>query len=92
MANTSADTTWKDVVRDALVKLGGQGHLKDINRLVKGHPKTRTNPTWEDTIRLVVRQYTIFQPVPPDRSGLYRLAEQPSVSAEPESLSEKKSR
>ena len=89
MAKISADTTWKDVVKDALVKLGGQGHLKDINRLVKGHPKTRTNPTWEDTIRRVVRQYTIFQPIPPNRSGLYRLAEQPNVSAEPESLSEK---
>ncbi len=89
MANTPADTTWKDVVRDALVKLGGQGHLKDINKLVKGQPKTRTNPTWEDTIRRVVRQYAIFQPVPPNRSGLYRLAEQPNVSAEPESLSEK---
>lgn len=88
MANTSADTTWKDVVRNALVKLGGQGHLKDINRLVKGHPKTRTNPTWEDTIRRVVRQYTIFQPVPPNRSGLYRLVEQPNVEAEPENLKE----
>jgi hypothetical protein len=91
VANTPADTTWKDVVRDALVKLGGQGHLKDINKLVKNHPKTRTNPTWEDTIRRVVRQYTIFQPIPPNRSGLYRLAEQPNVSAEPESLSEKSS-
>jgi hypothetical protein len=89
VTDTSLNTTWKDVVRDALVKLGGQGHLKDINKLVKNHPKTRTNPTWEDTIRRVVRQYTIFQPIPPNRSGLYRLAEQPNVSAEPESLSEK---
>lgn len=89
MANTSTDTTWKDVVRDALVKLGGQGHLKDINRLVKNHPKTRTNPTWQFTIRRVVRQYAIFQPVPPARSGLYRLVEQPTVNAEPESLGNK---
>jgi hypothetical protein len=89
VTDTSLNTTWKDVVRDALVKLGGQGHLKDINKVVKGHPKTRANPTWEDTIRRVVRQYAIFQPVPPSRSGLYRLAEQPSVNAAPESLSER---
>ena len=73
MTNTFPDATWKDVVRDALVKLGGQGHLDDINKLVKNHPKTRTNPTWKDTIRRVVRQYAIFQPLPPNRSGLYRL-------------------
>lgn len=89
MTNTSLDTTWKDVVRDALVALGGQGHLKDINKLVKNHPKTRTNPTWKDTIRRVVRQYTIFQPVPPNRSGLYRLVEQPILDAEPETLTDK---
>ncbi len=89
MTNTFPDATWKDVVRDALVKLGGQGHLDDINKLVKNHPKTRTNPTWKDTIRRVVRQYAIFQPLPPNRSGLYRLVEQPSVDAEPESLRDK---
>lgn len=80
------EVTWKDVVRDALVELGGQGHLEDINKLVKTHFKTRTNPTWKDTIRRVVRQYAIFQPVPPNRSGLYRLVEQPAIEAEPESL------
>lgn len=88
MGNTSLDTTWKDVVKDALVTLGGQGHLKDINKVVRSHPKTRTNPTWQDTIRRVVRQYAIFQPVPPHRSGLYRLVEQPKVDAEPENLKE----
>ena len=86
MANSSVATTWKDVVKDALAKLGGQGHLDDINRLVKNHPKTRTNPTWKDTIRRVVRQYAIFRPVPPNRSGLYRLVEQPTVDAGPEAL------
>jgi hypothetical protein len=88
VANISTDTTWKDVVRDALTRLGGQGHLDEINKLVKNHPKTRTNPTWKDTIRRVVRQYTIFQPIPPNRSGFYRLVEQPNVDAEPESLKE----
>jgi len=86
VANAPSETTWKEVVRDALQELGGQGHLNDINRLVKNHPKTKTNPTWKDTIRRVVRQYTIFEPILPARSGLYRLVEQPIVDAEPESL------
>lgn len=58
-------------------------------RVVKNHPKTRTNPTWRDTIRRVVRQYTIFQPIPPNRSGFYRLVEQPTIDAEPETLGKK---
>ena len=77
-----AQLTWKDVVRDALVQLGGQGHLSQINGILDGHPKTSTNPTWRDTIRRVVRQYKIFEPVPPDRSGVYRLAEEPAVRGE----------
>lgn len=89
VSNSPQDLTWKDVVRDALEKLGGQGHLRDINKLVKDHPKTKTNPTWPYTIRRVVRQYAIFQPIPPARSGLYRLVEQPSIDAEPETLQDK---
>ena len=68
------EPTWKDVVADALRELGGQAHLAQINEKLEGHPKT-TNPTWRDTIRRVVRQYKIFEPVPPDRSGIYRLVE-----------------
>jgi len=66
--------TWKDVVAGALQQLGGQAHLSEINELVEGHPKTATNPTWPATIRRVVRQYKIFQPVAPRGSGVYRLA------------------
>lgn len=66
-------STWKDVVADALHELGGQAHLSQINALLKEHPKTKTNPTWQATIRRVVRQYTIFQPVPPENSGIYKL-------------------
>jgi hypothetical protein len=73
-------------VKDALERLGGEGHLDDINEIIKLHPKTHTNPTWKDTIRRVIRQYAIFQPLPPNRSGLYRLVEQPSIEAEPERL------
>jgi hypothetical protein len=79
-------TTWRDVVRDALQELGGEGHLREINDCVEGHPKTKKNPTWRDTIRRVVRQYSIFQPIGKGRSGRYRLVEQPSVEAEPEKM------
>jgi len=74
--------TWKDVVRDALLKLGGQGHLSEINKIVEGHPKTKTNPTWRDTIRRVVRQYKIFEPVSPERSGIYKVVEEISIRPE----------
>lgn len=67
--------TWKDVVANALRELGGEAHLADINAKIKNNPKTKTNPTWKDTIRRVVRQYKIFEPVPPERSGVYRLVE-----------------
>jgi len=75
--------TWKDVVADALRELGGQAHLSEINKILENHPKTATNPTWRYTIRRVVRQYKIFQPVPPERSGVYRLAE--TVQSQPQS-------
>lgn len=80
--------TWKDVVRDALLELGGQGHLSEINEKVKGHPKTKTNPTWQDTIRRVVRQYKIFEPVPPERSGIYKLVEETQVKIESQAFTE----
>jgi hypothetical protein len=78
--------TWKDVVADALRDLGGQAHLSEINEKVKGHPKTKTNPTWRDTIRRVVRQYRIFEPVPPERSGVYRLVEAEVASPKTQNL------
>jgi hypothetical protein len=74
------ELTWKDVVRDALLKLGGQGHLSEINKIVEGHPKTKTNPTWRDTIRKVVRQYKIFEPVLPERSGIYKVVEEVHIN------------
>lgn len=79
------ELSWKDVVKDALLELGGQAHLSEINKIVKGHPKTKTNPTWRDTIRRVVRQYKVFEPVPPERSGIYRVVEE--VATRPESQS-----
>ena len=88
MPQPLAGDTWKDVVRQALEELGGQGHLKQINQKVKNHPKTRTNPTWRDTIRRVVRQYAIFQPVPPQRSGVYRLVSEPQVETKLQTIGE----
>lgn len=67
--------TWKEIVADAIRELGGEAHLSNINRIVRGHPKTKKNPTWKDTIRRVVREYAIFEPVPPARSGVYKLLE-----------------
>ena len=65
--------TWKEVVKDALMELGGQGHLSEINEIVESHPKTKTNPTWQATIRRVVRQYKIFEPL---GNGVYKLLEE----------------
>lgn len=76
------ELTWKDVVRNALIELGGQGHLSEINKILEGHPKTRSNPTWRDTIRRVVRQYRMFEPVPPERSGTYKVVEEISIKPE----------
>ncbi len=87
MPAQTPEKTWKDVVREALQELGGEGHLKQINRILKAHPKTRSNPTWKDTIRRVVRQYAIFEPVPRARSGVYRLVEEPEVHTDPQTMS-----
>jgi hypothetical protein len=80
------DITWKDIVADAMRELGGEAHLSQINAKIEGHPKTTTNPTWKDTIRKVVRQYSIFEPVPPDRSGVYRLAQLQPAEVETQNL------
>ena len=52
--------TWKDVVKEALSKIGNSGHLDDINSQIEGHWKTQTNPTWRDTVRRTLQQYSIF--------------------------------
>ncbi len=88
-SNKEKALTWKDVVRNALLQLGGQGHLSEINKKVKGHPKTKTNPTWQDTIRRVVRQYKIFEPVPPSRSGVYKLVEEIGIQVKEQTFSQK---
>jgi hypothetical protein len=77
--------TWKDVVRNALLELGGQGHLSEINKIAEGNPKIKTkianNPTWQATIRRVVRQYKIFGPL---GKGIYKLMEEVTLKGEPQ--------
>jgi site-specific DNA-methyltransferase (adenine-specific) len=62
--------TWAEIVTDALAALGGEGHLKDINRLVERSPRTKKNITWTSTVRRVVRQSARFEPI---GRGRYRL-------------------
>ena len=50
--------TWKDAVK-ALSKIGNSGRL-DINSQIEVHWKTETNPTWRDTVRWTLAQYSIF--------------------------------
>ncbi len=52
--------TWKDVVKEALAGIGNSGHLDDIYSKIEGHSKTETNPTWRDTVRRTLQQYSIF--------------------------------
>ena len=52
--------TWKDVTAKALELIGKKGHLRDIYNAIEGHQKTQTNPTWRDTIRRTLQQYSIF--------------------------------
>jgi len=80
--------TWKELVRDALIELGGEGHLSEINRIIEGHEKTKTNPTWKATIRRVVRQYRIFEPVGEERSGRYRLVDEKEIELKEHHLNE----
>ncbi len=77
--------TWKEIVKNALKELGNQGHLSEINKIVARNPiakiKIANNPTWQATIRRVVRQYRIFEPL---GKGVYRLSEEISIKPEPQ--------
>ena len=62
--------TWAEIVSTALAELGGEGHLKDINQVVRRNPRTKKNITWTSTVRRVVRQSAYFEPM---GRGRYRL-------------------
>src|SRR5665213_3760368 len=71
-------STWKELVADALRDLGGEASLQDITEAVETDPRRPHTATWQATIRRVVRQYRIFEPVKTKsgRAG-YRLTSLP---------------
>lgn len=71
-----ATPTWAEIVSTALDALGGEGQLKEINRLVAHSPRTKKNITWTSTVRRVVRQSARFETV---GRGRYRLRKEASV-------------
>jgi len=79
--------TWKQLVADALQELGGEASLKEITAKLKNNPLRPQTATWNATIRRVVRQYKIFEPIKTG-NGLagYRLVNPPELKPEkPES-------
>jgi len=66
------DRTWKDVVVEALQKLGGEASLKDITAIAQQDPKAKFNTKVREKVRQVVRAYKIFEAVE-EGSGVYRL-------------------
>ena len=68
----TAATTWAERVTNALRTLGGEGHLRDINRALAQSPTLRATATWTCTVRRVVRESPRFLPV---GKGRYRLQE-----------------
>lgn len=75
----SKQFTWKQLVADALHELGDEASLKDITAKLAKNPFRPDTATWPATIRRVVRQYKIFEPIK-IANGLagYRLVQLPS--------------
>lgn len=55
--------TWADLICAAITGLGGKAHLREINRLVRTWAYESSNRTWPSTIRRVVRQSSMFEPL-----------------------------
>jgi hypothetical protein len=73
---------WKQLVTDALQALGGEASLKDITANLERNPRRPDTATWRATIRRVVRQYNIFEPVRMAKgSAGYRLVQLPPQPA-----------
>jgi site-specific DNA-methyltransferase (adenine-specific) len=60
---SSEPVTWSKIVFHALLSLGGEGDLKDINRIVGENPRTQFNRTWPSTVRRVLRQSPEIAPL-----------------------------
>ncbi|MGA2139291.1 MAG: hypothetical protein ABSH14_10560 [Verrucomicrobiia bacterium] len=54
---------WKQLVADTIRHLGGEASLRDITASLESNPYRPKTPTWRATIRRVVRQYRIFEPL-----------------------------
>lgn len=63
MRNQNSELTWKDVVQKALSDIGKPATLVEIYQQIKGHWKCETNPTWRDTVRRTLQQYSTFKHV-----------------------------
>jgi hypothetical protein len=73
--------TWKQLVADALRELGGTASLKEITAKLKKDPRRPDTATWDATIRRVVRQYNIFEPLKTAKGKAgYRLVQIPIPS------------
>jgi hypothetical protein len=74
--------TWKQLVADTLKELGGEASLKEITAKLKDNPLRPKTATWNATVRRVVRQYKLFEPVKA-RNGLagYRLINPPDLES-----------
>ncbi len=55
--------TWRDVVRAALVKLGGTATLEAIYAEIEGHEKAKDHEFWKEKIRQTLQNYKMFKPV-----------------------------
>src|ERR1017187_7879399 len=76
---------WKQLVADALRELGGTASLKEITAKLKNDPRRPDTATWDATIRRVVRQYNIFEPLKTAKGEAgYRLVQLPIPSTLPD--------
>ena len=81
--------TWKELVAGALKQFGGAASLRDITASLKDNPLRPQTATWEATIRRVVRQYKVFEPVKMQNGHAgYRLVlqEEPKPKTHPTKL------
>lgn len=74
---SQTELTWKDVVQQVLLALGGEAHLSAIYREIEGHAKTATNPTWQATVRRTLQQYSVFEPRP--GRGVWAVVQEPTI-------------
>ena len=53
----------KDVIKEAMKRLGGSVQLADLYESIARHPKVATNPTWRATTRRTLQQSPEFEHV-----------------------------